>query len=117
MVEINDVIYCNELDKILVTPSPIDLTIFVILLVTSSGNLSIWASANLIICSASFCKAGVWLIKLLIFEMMIGATNATIKPIIANKANMIVVILAHLGKPTFQVSFEKVDRYKIKTTN
>lgn len=54
MVEINDVMYCNELDKILVTPSPIDLTIFVILLVTSSGNLSIWASANLIICSASF---------------------------------------------------------------
>ncbi len=30
--------------------------------------------------------------------MMIGATNATIKPIIANNANMIVVILAHLGK-------------------
>ena len=51
------------------------------------------------------------------FEIMIGATNATIKPIIANKANMIVVILAHLGKPTFQVNFEKVDRYKIKTTN
>lgn len=53
-VEINDVIYVTELDRIDVTPSPIDLTALLMRCVTSSGSLSICFKEKLMRCSASF---------------------------------------------------------------
>lgn len=101
MVEINDVIYEIELDNTSVTPSPIDLTMLFIRCVTSLGNLSICVSEKLIKRSVSFCRAGVCLIKLLIFEITIGAIKATTIAIIAINTTNIVKILAHLGNPHF----------------
>ena len=53
-VEMKDVIYDTELDKIDVAPSPMDLTALLIRCVTSSGNLSICLNEKLINCSAFF---------------------------------------------------------------
>ena len=108
-VEMKDVIYDTELDKIDVAPSPMDLTALLIRCVTSSGNLSICLNEKLINCSASFCNDGVCLIKLLILEIMIGAINDTTIAMITINPMNIVVILAQRGKPTFLICFEKVN--------
>ena len=104
-VEMKDVIYDTELDKIDVAPSPMDLTALLIRCVTSSGNLSICLNEKLINCSASLCNDGVCLIKLLILEIMIGAINDTTIAMIAINPMNIVVILAQRGKPHFSNMF------------
>lgn len=94
IVEMKDVIYDIELDKIDVVLFFMDLIVLLIWCVILFGNLFICFNEKLINCLVFFCNDGVCLIKLLILEIMIGVINdIIIVMIIINFMNIVVILV------------------------